>query len=105
MDACAGFGPIVTAQLTTKARVFATVTPCFVATAAWGSAFAKDVGLLRRFRDRQLQSNRLGRGLVSAYYSVGPVLAAAIRGHDGLRAVVRGALAPAVALARWLDGD
>jgi hypothetical protein len=87
----------------TKARVFATVTPCFVATAAWGSPLAAEVGVLRRLRDRHLQNNALGRALVSAYYGVGPALADVIRERAGLRAAVRVALAPAVALAHWLE--
>ncbi len=103
IDGCNGAGPISTAEITTPQRVFATVTPCFVATAAYGSALAKDVGVLRRFRDRQLQNDRLGRALVSTYYRVGPALADLIRDRDGLRAAVRAALRPAVALARWLD--
>jgi hypothetical protein len=103
MDGCTGLGPINTAQITTGPRMFATVTPCFVATAAWGSPLAKDVGVLRRLRDRHLQSNGLGRAMVSAYYALGPALADAIREREGLRAAARIALAPAVALAHWLE--
>jgi hypothetical protein len=103
MDACTLMGPIRTAEITTPKRTFATVTPCFVATAAYGSPMAGDVGLLRRVRDRYLLTNDLGRRLVSAYYAVGPSLADVIRDHDDLRALVRAALAPAVGLARRLD--
>jgi hypothetical protein len=103
MDACTGTSPITAAELTTPTRVFATVTPCFVATAAWGSPLAQDVGLLRRARDRYLMSNGLGRSLVSAYYAAGPALADAIREREGLRTAARIALRPAVELARWLD--
>jgi hypothetical protein len=103
LDGCNAAGPISSAQLTTPQRQFATVTPCFVATAAWGSPLAKDVGVLRRLRDRQLQSNGVGRALVSAYYRVGPVLADVIRQRETLRAAARAALRPVVALARWLD--
>jgi hypothetical protein len=103
MDACAGVGPIADAEVTTKARVFATVTPCFVATAAWGSPLAQEVGVLRRMRDRHLQTNAVGRALVSAYYAAGSTLADAIRGHDDLRRLARVALAPVVALAKQLD--
>jgi hypothetical protein len=103
IDACTGVGPIAMAELTTTERVFATVTPCFVATAAWGSPMARDVSLLRRARDRYLMSNGLGRALVSAYYAVGPALADVIREREGLRTLARIALSPAVELARWLD--
>ena len=102
MDDCAGRGPISTTELTTPKRQFATVTPCFVATAAYGSPLAHDVGLLRQVRDRYLMSNAVGRAAVSAYYAVGPTFADAIRDHDGLRAAARALLAPAVELARRL---
>jgi hypothetical protein len=103
MDACTRVGPIRSAEYTTKTRQFATVSPCFVATAAYGSPLARDVGLLRRVRDRYLLTNDLGRTFVSAYYAVGPTFADAIREHDGLRALARAALTPVVELARRLD--
>jgi hypothetical protein len=103
IDGCNVAGPISTAEITTPKRVFATVTPCFVATAAFGSPMARDVSVLRRFRDRHLQSNPLGRALVASYYAVGPSLADLIREREGLRAAARLLLRPAVALARLLD--
>jgi hypothetical protein len=103
MDACTGVGPIRSAEFITPMRQFATVSPCFVATAAYGSPMAKDVSVLRRLRDRYLLTNDLGRALVSAYYAVGPALADVIRGRETLRAAARVALAPIVELARRLD--
>ncbi len=103
MDACARFGPIASAELTTKRRVFATVSPCFVATAAYGSPLAREIGALRRLRDRHLLTNTPGRALVAAYYGVGPTLASAIRERPALRAAVRALLSPLVALAGRLD--
>lgn len=103
MDACTGVGPITAAEVTTPARVFATVSPCFVATAAFGTPMAQEVSALRRARDRHLMSNRLGRALVSAYHAVGPAFADLIREREGLRSVARTALRPAVELSRWLD--
>jgi hypothetical protein len=40
---------------------------------------------------------------VSAYYSVGPDLAAEIAEDDERRSIVRTLLEPVVALARWID--
>jgi hypothetical protein len=103
MDACAGVGPIRTVEITTPQRVFATVSPCFVATAAYGTPLAEEVSVLRRARDRYLMTNGLGRALVSAYYAAGPRLADFIGQRDGLRSAARTSLRPAVEFARWLD--
>jgi hypothetical protein len=96
-------GPISVAQITTQKRAFATVTPCFVATAAYGSSLAEQVGVLRRLRDRQLMSNAVGRTLVRAYYAVGGALAGELRAHEPMRRAARALLEPAVALARHFE--
>jgi hypothetical protein len=95
-------GEISVAQITTTKREFATVTPCFVATAAYGSPMAAEVSVLRRLRDRYLMPQALGRAAVAGYYRVGGWLAARVRPHDEVRAIVRTALSPLVALARSL---
>jgi len=105
IDWCAGLGPIRSVELDTPEREFATVTPCFVATAAWGSPLAAEIGALRRLRDRQLSSNGAGRALVAGYGAVGPALADLIRPHDALRALARTALRPIVALAGMLEEE
>jgi hypothetical protein len=87
---------------TTPAIVFTTVSPCFVATAAYGTPMAEEIGVLRRFRDRYLRGNAVGEALVSIYQQVGPVMADAIREDEEARAVTRGLLAPIVSVARWL---
>jgi hypothetical protein len=74
-----------------------------VATAAYGSPLAHEISALRRFRDRQLSSNFVGRGLVGLYYEVGPKLANVIREHESLRAVARTLLSPFVAAASALQ--
>jgi hypothetical protein len=97
-------GPISVASITTTERTFSTVTPCFVASAVYGSPLAREVSVLRRLRDRHLQSNELGRGLIRAYYAVGEPLAARVREHPWLARAVRAALSPIVAFSRWLLG-
>jgi hypothetical protein len=97
-------GPISVAEITTTKRKFATVSPCFVATAAYGSPLASEVSVLRRLRDRHLQTNAIGRAFVRAYYARGAALADQLRGHDGLRGIVRRMLEPLVAFARVFGG-
>lgn len=79
---------------------------CFIATAAYGTAEAADVVHLRRFRDRYLMTNVIGRAFVATYYKLSPPFADAIRPHPLLRKLIRIGLMPYVALARWFrDGS
>jgi uncharacterized repeat protein (TIGR01451 family) len=69
---------------------------CFIATAAYGTTMAPELDTLRRFRDKHLDSNRIGRYLVRLYYRYSPPLAELIAGHSGLRFIARVALTPLV---------
>ncbi|HEY8428635.1 MAG TPA: CFI-box-CTERM domain-containing protein [Sandaracinaceae bacterium] len=102
VDLCNAAGEIAATEYTTPPIEFTTVSPCFVATAAWGTPMAEEIGALRRLRDRHLRTNALGRAFVRAYEAVGPHLADAIRDDEDLRALARALLAPFVALARSL---
>jgi hypothetical protein len=82
-------GPLTVAEVTTTRRTFATVSPCFIATAAYGTPLAKEIGTLRQFRDRHLATNTLGRALISAYYRFGPHAARMVERHEHLRALTR----------------
>ncbi len=70
---------------------------CFIATAAYGSPHAREVAVLRAFRDGHLLGNAPGRAFVRAYYALSPPLARAVARHPALAAATRGALSVVVA--------
>jgi hypothetical protein len=96
-------GPLAFAEITTPVREFATVTPCFIATVAYGSPLASEVGVLRRLRDRYLLSNALGQRFVAAYYRVGGEIARFVEPHPVIRGALRVLLGPLVALAELIE--
>ena len=102
LDMCQQPGPIASSSVQTTEINFTTVSPCFVATAAYGSPLADEVWALRAFRDRYLMNNRLGLSFVAAYYALGPHAADVIAERPWLATTTRIALTPLVTLARWL---
>ncbi len=71
---------------------------CFIATAAYGTAMAGEIQVLREFRDEYLITNAVGEALVKFYYRLSPPLAEFITEHPGLKPIVRAGLLPAVAM-------
>jgi len=71
---------------------------CFIATAAYGTPMAEELGILRDFRDAYLLTNPMGQALVDLYYRVSPPTAEFIIEHPGLKPIVRVGLLPAVAM-------
>jgi hypothetical protein len=72
--------------------------PCFIATAAYGSPMADEIGVLRQFRDEYLLNNLMGRAFVELYYKISPPIAEFITEHPDLKPMVRARVAPAVAM-------
>ncbi len=102
-----GLGPIATLNVTFSKSVGGGGGGgggCFIATAAYGTEDARDVALLRQFRDEYLQTNAVGRVFVETYYRVSPPIASVISTHPALKKLVRAALVPTVAFARLMIG-
>lgn len=75
---------------------------CFIATASYGTDTAKEIYILRKFRDEVLLPNDLGAQFVSLYYTFSPLIADFISRHNVLRTIVReGFVAPIVTILKW----
>jgi alpha-tubulin suppressor-like RCC1 family protein len=75
---------------------------CFIATAVYGTDTARQLDILREFRDTVLLPNNLGAKFVSFYYRTSPSIANFISQHEVLRTVVRvGFIDPIVKMLTW----
>lgn len=71
-------------------------SPCFIATAAYGTPFAGEIDTLRAWRDQRLAKTSLGRLFVSTYYQTSPPIADFIATRPTLKRVTRLLLKPFV---------
>ena len=78
---------------------------CFIATAAYGTPLAKEINVLRRFRDSYLVHRSWGKQLVNLYYTLSPPIANLIGKSDLLQKVVRIGLQPVVDLFKRKYGE
>lgn len=62
---------------------------CFIATAAYGTSTAKQLDVLREFRDDVLLESTVGSLLVHLYYQSSPPIADFISQHEAVRTMVR----------------
>lgn len=92
-----GFTDSETFQLTVEGPV----AQCFIATAAYGTPFDRDIDVLRDFRDKQLLNNRAGQDFVELYYQSAPPIADKIVDNKYLQSAVRSVLKPVVEASRW----
>lgn len=77
-------------------------SPCFIATATYGSEVSPEVALLRNFRDGQVLHTSAGRGFMLAfnafYYSFSPQVASVIGSHPQVRTMMRATLYPLIGI-------
>ena len=75
-------------------------SPCFIATATYGSELSPEVQLLRGFRDNTVLNTFAGSNFMTAfnafYYSFSPSVASTIRENEPLRNVMKLALYPLI---------
>jgi hypothetical protein len=62
---------------------------CFVATAAYGTPFATEIDILRRWRDYQLSEYWWGERCIHYYYSLGPKISRFIRSKRWAKELTR----------------
>jgi len=77
-------------------------SPCFIATATYGSEIAPEVALLRYFRDAQVLRTSAGRSFMQAfnafYYSFSPQVASFISANGIVRSSMKIILYPLIAI-------
>ncbi|HEY4182113.1 MAG TPA: CFI-box-CTERM domain-containing protein [Kofleriaceae bacterium] len=96
LDDCHNTSEIKSTTFETPARSVGEVDACFIATAAYGSMMAADVGMLRHMRDSVLKKSVLGELAVEAYYTFSPPVAGVVGESDVLRSTARAMLLPIV---------
>ena len=62
---------------------------CFIATAAYGTMWHKDIDILRDFRDNVLDKNFFGKSFIRFYYLVSPPIARVISRNRTLKTAAR----------------
>ncbi|MFX1265781.1 MAG: CFI-box-CTERM domain-containing protein, partial [Promethearchaeota archaeon] len=89
-------------------RQFTTDTlpsPCFIATAAYGTPTAEEINVLREFRDTVLLESTAGSQFVALYYQFSPPIADFIAGNELLRTLVRELLVDPIVRVVEATGD
>jgi hypothetical protein len=74
----------------------ASANPCFIATAAYGHPFKREVSILRNFRDQTLSQYPLGNSFINLYNQYSPFYARMIEKNEILKWIVRSILTPLV---------
>ena len=69
---------------------------CFIATATYDSPHAKEVMILRQWRDEYLLHSYFGRSFVKIYYVISPSIAKVIKKYKFLKGVSKLVLKPII---------
>lgn len=69
---------------------------CYIATAAYGTPMAKELKILRDFRDKKLNARSVGKQIVILYYRTSPSIAEIISRNEKMKVAVRYALNPII---------
>jgi len=78
---------------------------CFIATAAYGTPTARQIDVLREFRDAVLLKSTVGSQFVALYYHFSPPIANVIARHELLRTLVRELLVDPIVWVVEATGD
>ena len=62
---------------------------CYIATAVYGGYDMPEVLVLRKFRDKVLKKNFLGRTFIKVYYALSPSMAEKLKYHDKVNKKVK----------------
>ncbi len=62
---------------------------CFIATAVYGSPYAEEIDILRKWRDKKLKKIWFGSEFIQYYYKYSPPLANFIRDKEPIKAWIR----------------
>lgn len=73
-------------------------SPCFIATASYGSPIHAEIDILRDFRDQVLLKNAVGEKFVTLYYRFSPYIADKIDSNGKSGKIVRVLLKPIIRL-------
>lgn len=68
------------------------VSPCYIATMAYGNIEHPQVIELRRFRDEKLQTTLLGKAFIRFYYKFSPILVEKLKNKRFIHKIIRGTL-------------
>jgi hypothetical protein len=97
--------PAQNVVVTATFQIASTTSGCFIGTAAYGSATAEQLDVLREFRDGVLLESAAGSQFVDLYYRLSPPIADFISGNRFLRTVVREILVDPVVWVVGATGD